>query len=353
VHVWIGTPQKPPKVTCCPRRPAIAGQGKTLARLIFLLLPALLLAPGRAFAVTIDGHSTQSPASSGEPAAGSPGHSDAATQTSAPALPDEPKPQTGTTPAPFITCDAKNAGATMGSTALVRAMAALNAADLQSLPRPAIIDLIVCVPHAPKIINWYARFVTGPEVKPLTPLQKAHLAARNLIDPFNILTIFGEAGISVAANSHSVYGPGFFGWAKDSGVSFTQDMTGEFFGTFLIPSIAHQDPHYHRLPKASIPRRILHCIDQVAWTQGDNGKGMVNYADLVGFIFDDAAGDLYVPGQQTNFRASAERYGIGLAIAPTDNFITEFLPDIASHIHIRVVLVQRIINQVAKTGETP
>ncbi len=32
-----------------------------------------------------------------------------------------------------------------------------------------------------------------------------------------------------------------------------------------------------------------------------------------------------------------------------DNFITEFLPDIASHIHLRVVLVQRIINQVART----
>ncbi len=237
---------------------------------------------------------------------------------------------------------------------MLRAIAALNAAaDLQSLPNPAIVDVVVCVPHAPAIVNWYARFITGPQVKPLTPLQKAHLAARNLIDPFNILTIFGVAGITVASNSHSVYGPGFFGWAKDGGVSFTQDMTGEFFGTFLIPSIAHQDPHYHRLPKASIPRRVFHCIDQVVWTQGDNGKGMVNYADLVGFIFDDAVGDLYVPGQQTNFRASAERYGIGLAIAPTDNFITEFLPDIASHIHVRVVLVQRIINQVAKTGDTP
>ena len=41
--------------------------------------------------------------------------------------------------------------------------------------------------------------------------------------------------------------------------------------------------------------------------------------------------------------------GIGLATAPTDNFITEFLPDVARRIHVRVVLVQRIINQVAKT----
>ena len=70
------------------------------------------------------------------------------------------------------------------------------------------------------------------------------------------------------------------------GVSYTEDMTGEFFGTFLIPSIVHQDPHYHRMPHASIPRRILHAAAQVFWTQGDNGKGMLNYADLVGFPID-------------------------------------------------------------------
>jgi hypothetical protein len=349
MHDWIRGDQNHLTVICSPPRPAIAGPRQTPARRVFLLLvlPALLLAPGCAFAVTIDDQTTQTVNQTSTPAATSPADSGAPRQPSAPALTDEPKPQTGRAPAPLNPCDVKNAGATMGSTAMVRSIAALNAADLKQLPNPSAVSTVLCVPHAPPIVNWYARFVSGPQVKALTPLQKAHLAARNLLDPFNILTIFGEAGISVAANSHSVYGPGFFGWAKDGGVSFTQDMTGEFFGTFLIPSIAHQDPHYHRLPKASIPRRILHCIDQVAWTQGDNGQGMVNYADLVGFIFDDAAGDLYVPGQQTNFRASAERYGIGLAIAPTDNFITEFLPDIASHIHVRIVLVQRIINQVA------
>jgi hypothetical protein len=241
----------------------------------------------------------------------------------------------------------------MGSTAVMRAIAARSAPDLRSLPNPSIVSLTVCVPHAPEIVNWYARFITGPEVKPLTPLEKGRLAVRNLIDPFNLLTIFGESGISTAADSRSVYGPGLRGWAKDGGVSLTEDMTGEFFGTFLIPSVAHQDPHYHRLPKASIPHRILHCIDQIYWTQGDNGKGMVNYADLVGFALEDAVADLYAPGQKTNFHASAERYATGLASAPIDNFITEFLPDVARRIHIRVVLIQRIISQVAKTSDTP
>jgi hypothetical protein len=140
------------------------------------------------------------------------------------------------------------------------------------------------------------------------------------------------------------------GFGRYVGVSYSQDITSEFFGTFLIPSIVHQDPHYHRMPNASIPRRVEHAITQVVWTQGDNGKGMVNYGNLVGFAIDDEIGNFYVPGQQTNLPASAERYGIGVATAPIDNFVTEFVPDVARHIHLRVVLIQRVINQVARTN---
>lgn len=201
-------------------------------------------------------------------------------------------------------------------------------------------------------INWFARFLNGPQVKPLTPKEKARLAMRNLLDPFNGLTILGDAAIAVGSDAHSAYGPGMPGFGRYVGVSFAQDLTGEFFGTFLIPSIARQDPHYHRMPKASVPRRIGHAIVEVVWTQGDNGKGMLNYANLVGFAIDDEISNLYVPGRETNLPASGARYSIGIATAPIENFITEFLPDVARRIHIRVVLVQRVIDQVAKTGGT-
>jgi hypothetical protein len=239
----------------------------------------------------------------------------------------------------------------MAATGGLRAVSVLGMGDTAPTAGSTAVESKVCVPYVP-IINWYARFVTGPEVMRFSPEQKLRLALDDLINPFNLLTITGEAGISIAADSHTAYGPGFPGWGRLSGVNFTQDMTGEFFGTFLISSIVHQDPHYHRRPDLSIPRRAFHCISQIAWTQGDNGKGMVNYADLAGFAIDGAISNLYVPGQETRLSGSAERYLIGLATAPIDNFITEFVPSVASHIHTRVVLVQRIINQVARTGNT-
>jgi hypothetical protein len=218
-----------------------------------------------------------------------------------------------------------------------------------SSPTAAISEIPPCPPEP--LVNFFQRFINGPEVKPLTPKEKARLAAKNLLDPFNAVTIMANAAIEVGSDSHSPYGPGFHGFGKVVGVSYSEDLTGEFFGTFLIPSIVHQDPHYHRMPNATIKRRIFHAIAQVGWTQGDNGKGMLNYANLLGFPIDAEIANLYVPGEKTNLPSTGIRVAAGLAIAPTDNFVTEFLPDLAKRIHVRIVLVQEIIDQVARTEQ--
>ena len=262
-------------------------------------------------------------------------------------LPEAPKPQF---PGRVITllvepCHVKRDGRA--------ALDAGAAAAMATNPDHPVLDRSLkpapCPPLAP-FIDWYARFLTGPKVKPMKPKEKAWLAVRNVIDPFNAATILGLAGIAVASDSHSPYGPGMPGFARYVGVSYTQDMTVEFFGTFLISSLDHQDPHYHRMPGASIPHRVGHAMLSVLWAQGDNGKGMLNFADLGSGAIGIAIGNLYVPGQQTRLSASFERYGIGIATAPIDTIVTEFLPDVARRIHVHDVLIQRIINQVAKTG---
>ncbi len=266
-------------------------------------------------------------------------------------LPDAPSSHraTSVSPRPAQSCQVKNTGATIAATGAMRALAVSGLGEVSASAGTTIVETMVCMPHLP-IVNWYARFLTGPQVNPFTPRDKARLAVHNLLDPFNLITIAGEAGISVGANPHSGYGPGMRGYGRYVGVSFTQDMTGELFDTFLIPSLTHQDPHYHRLPSASIPRRALHAAAQVFWTQGDNGKGMLNYGDLAGFAIDDEISNLYVPGQSTRSSATATRYVIGIATAPIDNFVIEFLPDVARRIHVQVVIIQRVINQVARTG---
>lgn len=249
-----------------------------------------------------------------------------------------------------VTPKSESAGKTLtafGATYLARVAAFPATPDT-----PASADEVQLPPcQPPPIINFFNRFMNGPEVKPLTPLEKAHLAAKNLFDPFNAITIFANAAISVGSDPYSPYGPGIPGFGRYVGVSYSEDLTGEFFGTFLIPSVFHQDPHYHREPHATIRHRILQAIVQVGWTQGDNGKGMPNYSNILGNPIGAEISNLYVPGERTNLPSTAARVVTGWALAPTDNFITEFVPDVARHIHVRIVFVQQIINQVARTPE--
>ncbi len=194
----------------------------------------------------------------------------------------------------------------------------------------------------------FVRYLKSPDAVPLTARDNLHSAVKGVIDPFNLMTIAADAAIGVASDSHSVYGPGFDGFSKYAGVSLTEDMTGEFFGTFAIPSIMHQDPHYHREPYVSIKRRILHAVTQVVWAQSYTGQPMFNYGNIVGGIATAAVSNTFVPGPgRQGFGATAQRLAIAFAISPSGNLIEEFVPDIASRINLRVVIFQRILNTVS------
>jgi hypothetical protein len=184
-------------------------------------------------------------------------------------------------------------------------------------------------------------------VAPLSSKQKAELAGRNIIDPFNLITITGYSGIYVAANSHSAYGPGFNGFGRLVGYSLAEDTQGEFFGVYAIPSLAHEDPRYHRMPGRPVGIRILHAISHTVVARHDNGTLMPNYATLATYPISAALSDAYVPGIDTSGSAFVKRVGLGYATDPAGALIAEFLPDVAKRIHVRVVFVQQILNNIA------
>ncbi len=196
-------------------------------------------------------------------------------------------------------------------------------------------------------VSPFSQYLRWPDVVPLTARDNLRSAVKGVIDPFNLITIAGDAAVGIGSDAHTPYGPGMRGFAEYSGVSLTEDMTGEFFGTFLVPSLVHQDPHYHREPFLPIPRRILHAIVQVAWSQSYSGRPMFNYANFVGGIATAVVSNTFVPGpNRQGFGNTAQRLALAFAISPSGNLIEEFVPDLASHVNLRVVIFQRILNSV-------
>jgi hypothetical protein len=190
-------------------------------------------------------------------------------------------------------------------------------------------------------------------ITPLTVKQKGKLAFRDLRDPFNALTVAGNAAYTVASDSHSPYGPGMRGFGYDVGVSYAQEATGEFIGTFAVCSIFHQDPRYFRMPHAGIPRRALHAASHVIIAQGDNGRPMPNYENLITAAASNEIANTYVPGLATDQASTWDRMFSGFLSEPIGLFIAEFLPDIASHIHVNIVIMQRYIDKIAAQQNSP
>jgi len=193
----------------------------------------------------------------------------------------------------------------------------------------------------------YTRFLDSTAPMRLKPAQKFELAARNLTNPHNLATITYNAAFTVATNSHTPYGPGWNGFLRDVHLSLMQDATGEFFGTFLIPSLTREDPHYHRMPSASVPRRIVYAVSRTVIAQSDTGAPMPNFSTLLSYPIGAEIGNLYVPGVHTSGPSTVDRILTGYATDPIDNLITEFLPDVARHIHVHVIFAQRILNHVS------
>ncbi len=203
-----------------------------------------------------------------------------------------------------------------------------------------------CTPRANT--SPYQRFLNSPAPFPLTVRQKGLLALHNVVDPGNIFTLTANAAFTVSVDPYGPYGPGWTGFGRNVGYSFAQDATGEFLSTFAIDSLLHQDPHYHRSPMASVPRRFLHAISHTVISQHDDGTPMPNYGTLLTYPISAEISNLYVPGVHGNGPSTVVRIASGLATDPVDSLITEFLPDVAKRIHIRIIFVQQLVNNVAR-----
>jgi hypothetical protein len=204
-------------------------------------------------------------------------------------------------------------------------------------------------PPCAELVYPYQRFLSDNVAIPLTWQEKGYLALHATTDPGNIGTIIGISAITIAADSHSAYGPGLKGFGELAGVSLLQSATFQTFATFAVPSITHQDPRYYRMRGKPFTKRLLYSITRSYISRSDSGKSIPNYGILAAYPIVAELSNLYVPGIESDGASTAKRIMTGLALDPANNLINEFLPDVARHLNIRIVFVQQILNNIAAT----
>lgn len=192
--------------------------------------------------------------------------------------------------------------------------------------------------------------IEGPQQHlPLTPSGKFRLAVANVSDPFTIGTTALDAEISNATSkSTSAFGNGAAGFGRRFGMSMADDASSEFFGTFLVSSLFHQDPHYHRDPGASTGKRIGYALARVVISRSDSGQPMFNYAEFLGTTAASIFADSYHFDRDQGPGATSQRIVVSIGSDAAWNLLTEFLPDVAKHVNPRYILLRRLAERAAE-----
>ena len=194
------------------------------------------------------------------------------------------------------------------------------------------------------------KLIEGPQQSaPLGASGKFRLAVRNFSDPLNLAGMAIDSAISNATrSSNSAFGTGWPGFGRRFGMSVADEGVSEFFSTFLISTLAHQDPHYHRNPDASTGRRILYALSRVAVARSDSGKPMFNVAEFAGTTAASLVETTYHYERDEAPGAVSARIFVSIGSDAAWNLMSEFLPDIAGHVNPRFVFLRRLAERAAK-----
>jgi hypothetical protein len=192
--------------------------------------------------------------------------------------------------------------------------------------------------------------IQGPgQSTPLGASGKFRLAVKNFSDPLNIAGTALDSAISTAtSSSKSAFGTGWPGFGRRFGMSMSDEALSEFFSTYLVSTLAHQDPHYHRDPGSSAGKRIAYALSRVVVTRSDSGKPMFNFAEFAGTAAASLVESSYHFERDESPGAVSSRIFVSIGSDAAWNLMNEFLPDIAKHLNPRFIFLRRLAERAAK-----
>jgi hypothetical protein len=164
--------------------------------------------------------------------------------------------------------------------------------------------------------------------RPLTVHGKWRLFVKDKTDPFTIGWVAFEAGIAQANNDPPGYGQGAAGYGKRFGAGLADETSSGFFGTFLFPSVLHQDPRYYRLGAGSFKKRLGHALIRPVLTHKDSGRRAFNWSGIMGSIAASGLSNAYYPEGDRGVSATFSRVGMSIPFSMIDELINEFGPDL-------------------------
>jgi hypothetical protein len=168
--------------------------------------------------------------------------------------------------------------------------------------------------------------------RPLTPSEKFRMAIQDSVNPFEFAEAAVKAEYYRGTNPQKKIGYGGVGYLKQFGASYLDEVSGNMFGTFLYPSLLHQDPRYFRKGDGPIAGRIAYALSRVFVTRNDAGGKQFNASRVLGSASSTILSNAYYPPRARGVGITLGNIGWSLLGNGASNIFKEFWPDIAQRL---------------------
>lgn len=169
---------------------------------------------------------------------------------------------------------------------------------------------------------------------PLSSFDKFKLFLDTSMSPPQILASAAGAGISEARGTLSGYGQGGEGFGKRFGSSMASTASSHFFGTFLFPSILHEDPRFFVSADSHFKARVGHALRRVVVIRSDTGAMKFNLPGTLGPLLAESLANSYLPDSERTAGKTFQRFGIRIGFGAVNNLLREYWPSIIKSLRI-------------------
>ncbi len=164
---------------------------------------------------------------------------------------------------------------------------------------------------------------------PLSVGGKFRLFAFKSVSPANMTRAAAAAGLGQALDHPEGYGQGGEGYGKRFGANMATGASSAFFGTFLIPSVLHQDPRFFRQGSGSLGQSVKYALRHVVVTKNDKGDDAFNWSGILAPIAAQSVANTYLPEHERTVGKTFIRSGRMIGITVGVNVLKEYWPTIS------------------------
>jgi hypothetical protein len=163
-------------------------------------------------------------------------------------------------------------------------------------------------------------------LKPLSPKQKFRLFLDQTIAPSTLVSAAATAGFRQAENTYPGYGQEWGGYGKRFGAAMANSASTNFLGTYLVPSLLHQDPRYFISLRPSFRKKMTYALTRQVVTRTDDGRATFNWSRVIGVIGAESIANIYLPAEERTAGKTFERSGIRFGIGIATTLLKEYWP---------------------------